>query len=598
MQDEWIDIHFRQPVYTSNTVPTFAQELIDFIADFLFDEPVQLARCCLVCRAWYFSARHHLLERTLQSTRALNDLVRILMSRNNRSYGRALRHLTIREHPTKAFAHTFPLRVTASRLSQLTMVSFSQLDWTLKRPHARFFKHLAYFASVTSLILERCRFRHTDELRTTIHALPSLELLSLDSVVFHTLSPDAVRPAFQFRQTLRTLEFWHVAASGDPMAVADGQHLPQCMLDLLALYLTVVKLSLRRTRLLSTSQLFSFIDAFPALRHLHIEGDPLRRSEEPQVFRKSASSDQVIGTAETEVATALTTVRLSEVSSAFALTLIELLVNRNYALEELYVTLDDAPSPALQLAIRECLRQSGPALTEFLWGYRSDILTFWHPGRGDLDLLPPPLTYNTNLQRLTMYFATSSSLGMLWVLGALLALFSQTNSPNLQDAHVAFITYDSVDPALYTVADPALTGTVATFESILSRPEFSDLPPASITVSLRVYNDLHADGDEPTSPASTAEMLHTSSEAVRAILVPLFSSWLARGVMVLELPDGSRISDHPPHHNGGEGAVPGGPVPTSSSLLVLATFAIGHLLVVAFVSLFVLSVSCVSKRAR
>ncbi|KAH9920359.1 uncharacterized protein B0H18DRAFT_1024302 [Fomitopsis serialis] len=192
-ESEWIDIHFRQPAYASNVVPTFAQELIDIIADYLWDEPVQLARCCLVCRAWYFSARQHLHRRTLQSAKDLADLVRILMSKQNRGYGHALHDLEIKDDPARPFAHTFPIRVPASLLSRLDGLGFSQLDWTKARPHVRFFKHLAYFSTVTRLSLVGCSFRRADELRTLINTLPSLSMLLLDSIAFQPESPDTAR---------------------------------------------------------------------------------------------------------------------------------------------------------------------------------------------------------------------------------------------------------------------------------------------------------------------------------------------------------------------------------------------------------------------
>lgn len=67
-------------LYCSTSTPKLAQEIIELIADFLWDDPVQLSSCTLVCRAWYHAARHHLKlpTTTIRSRRHLINFAHVL----------------------------------------------------------------------------------------------------------------------------------------------------------------------------------------------------------------------------------------------------------------------------------------------------------------------------------------------------------------------------------------------------------------------------------------------------------------------------------------------------------------------------------------
>ncbi|KAH9920360.1 uncharacterized protein B0H18DRAFT_596998 [Fomitopsis serialis] len=172
-----------------------------------------------------------------------------------------------------------------------------------------------------------------------------------------------------------------------------------------------------------------------------------------------------------------------------------------------------------------------------------------------------------------------------WILGTLLTLFSQTESPRLEHAHIGFSSYHSIDSTTHMLAD--IAETVSAFRAVLSRAVFAELPPAAVTVSVRIVAASHWDEDDPLSLASIDVTLRASSATTESFIVPLFRPWLARGVVVLELPDGSCISECPPQ----EGDQPLGESASVSSaappLLVFAAYAIASLLVAAYA--FVLS---------
>ncbi|KAH9914924.1 uncharacterized protein B0H18DRAFT_113896 [Fomitopsis serialis] len=454
------------------------------------------------------------------------------MSKHNKCYGCALDSLRIEDHPDKPFAHTFPVRVPGRLLSQLESLKFSQLDWTSTRPHLSFFTHLSYFSSVTCLSLRRCRLRRADEIWMITRALPGLEVLRLRSIAVESAALDSTSPPrspIAVNQKLREIQLRDYAGCECPLGMCDGQHLSPSLLDVLPFYSTVDTISLRCTGFLSASDFQSFVYAFPALRNMHIDGDLLPEDLEPP----TTPADTVALATGVNAGNSWAFVRLSQVSSAFAFVFFELFAQQCCKLEELRIDLLEPPSSTMSQTISQILRVSGPALGQFEWnhpGWIGAFLPHHVPHR-----LPPSLTDNTSLGVLTMDFISTSALNMIWAYGSLLSLFAQIGSTHLQSVHVYFLTFHGIDDSACAITVEA----IAAFHAALSRNVFARLSYAAVTISFRVSigsNQEHASN-------SVAETLHTSSATVKSFLIHLFSPWLARGVMTLELPDGSRIQD-------------------------------------------------------
>ncbi|KAH9831750.1 uncharacterized protein C8Q71DRAFT_686205, partial [Rhodofomes roseus] len=159
-------------------MPALPQELVDYIIDYLWDEPLLLAKCCLVCRAWYSAAKYHLpREVVVQNTASLGAFVHMLVSKENRRYCRIVQTLDVYESSERPFVHTLPLRVRGYFMPRLQNLRLHGITWKAVQPHVLFFRFLSYFRSVLDLSLTKCHLKRAELLQRIINALPQLKRL-------------------------------------------------------------------------------------------------------------------------------------------------------------------------------------------------------------------------------------------------------------------------------------------------------------------------------------------------------------------------------------------------------------------------------------
>lgn len=161
-----------------------AQELVDYIIDFLYLEHETLLHCSTVCRAFQPSSQYHLFHQGvgLRSFSQLDDFVKLLDS--PRSIIPHIRHLRILEDSELWFNDAM---VQLSRLAAVEAIVVKGMDWTLLSANARD-TFLARFKHLKGLeLLDNSVGRLDDALRIAC-AFPSLEnlsirLLSISSIV-------------------------------------------------------------------------------------------------------------------------------------------------------------------------------------------------------------------------------------------------------------------------------------------------------------------------------------------------------------------------------------------------------------------------------
>ncbi|KZT68063.1 hypothetical protein DAEQUDRAFT_812403 [Daedalea quercina L-15889] len=528
-----IEIVYHLPTYASDASSRLAHELIEDISDFLWDEPVQLARCCLVCRAWYHAARRHLTPwLTIRSNNALRDLVHILMSKRNGKYGQVLQHLTINDDAQRAFAHTLSVRIPGCLLPSLRSLQFSYLDWTAAlRPHASFFTFLTYFQSVTALVLEACHFHSTDDFHRIVDALPRLQTLTLDTVTISSKQREGIQagPPRRFSRSKLTdlyiLGFQISDHPSDPATHSD-LYLQQnhTFLGALSSYSTVVSLQLTMHNVSSFSQLQHFMRNFPALREVWLHYNPAwnlpKASTETSLLRTDLSID------------AWPTLGLSMMSSAVTLRFLELFTTQYCKVQNLFIDVRDLRSSALLQVVEEVLRSSGSALNVFSWFSTSGRNHIVEDSERQIAPDPiPRLTYNINLETfyVDIFVPTVPS-----AYTSLMTLLLHIESTRLRMLQIS-LTLRCPPLADMDLPMEGSVGSIAAFHAMLRRPVFDGLPAGA----MRIYINFRDDNIEPFAE-------DVASAKIKTIMVPLFAPWLARGVLALYLPDRSVVEDVPP----------------------------------------------------
>ncbi|KZT67080.1 hypothetical protein DAEQUDRAFT_409985 [Daedalea quercina L-15889] len=213
-------INFAHVTFSSVSVPYFPQEILEYIVDFLWDDPMSLARCSLVCRAWLWATADHLIWYTsgalsISSCKTLAGYGRAFASgRTKTEIAGGVTNIILVEAARKPFLHLFPMLmlgcdVRASRLE------IHGVNWATTKPHNQFFDSLAWYASVTALALSECHFSGASQLRKVINRLPSLQSLQLnDSITFRDVAYAASTP-HSVSKTNRHLK-WICLTSTDP----------------------------------------------------------------------------------------------------------------------------------------------------------------------------------------------------------------------------------------------------------------------------------------------------------------------------------------------------------------------------------------------
>ncbi|KAH9920357.1 uncharacterized protein B0H18DRAFT_1121955 [Fomitopsis serialis] len=528
---KYIVINFRFAVYASDASPTLPHEIIELIADFLWDEPVQLARCCLICCAWYHAAKRYLSRSvTIRSTRALGDLGHILVSKVNRPYGRSLRSLYIYENAEEPYAHTFSMRVSGCLLSKVEELCIFRLDWVTTRPHTSFFTYLNSFGTVTSLTLYQCCFRHAEVLRTIVDALPGLTDFALVSITVHS-APQALDSIGEnllpsAKRKLQSLQLSGCVSRDYASGTAHIESFHQSVLNVLAFYTNVNTLILDTTQFLSFSHFLQFFCAFPELHRIYCRKVPEWEPPSDEAVLNGVGKDMK----------AFTDVFLGEVSSAFAAVFFKLFAKRCCELRTFDIVLVDVPGPEFQAAIDKVLRHSGAVLRDFRCRYDQE--------QSQLGITPS-LVYNTALERLDVTFTVASSLRTSWIYKTLLSLFTQLRSPCLEHMSICFsLREPGVDAGVNLDTDMETTSLdITIFHAAICHEIFSSLLPGRVLLQFT-----HRHPRSPSLGTSPFDAKPTPCElctSIQSFVVPLFIPWLSRGVIQIHLPDGSLIVDPP-----------------------------------------------------
>ncbi|KZT68526.1 hypothetical protein DAEQUDRAFT_727891 [Daedalea quercina L-15889] len=551
--EETIEIEFRLPQYAivNGKFPILSQELIEYTADYLWDEPVQLARCCLVCRAWYHAAIRHLRKTVhVESHNAMSDLVHILMSKRepNIRYARALKSLVIADSFGKPFAHTFPLRLPIELITALESLELSSVDWTKPRFHPNFFKYFSRFTSVTALYFWRCRFRSTEDFQRIINRLPNLKTLNLESVTVlratsmlkdahgaHCGNP-VVRPE------PRALCIWGSRSDGDRSEETPSLHtqpLHESVLNVLASYSTeIIELRLSTTQFPSFLRLQSFLRNFPRLRIIALEGTPQWRVPDSSLDIESALlvTDAGIDTWDE--------LYLIDMSSAVTAAFVELFLAQYRKVRELDISIRGLPSLALNRAVTALTQLSARTLTKFHWELLAppEEWSQYEPAQAEHPI-PSLLIGNTRLEYLDVKLHTPSRLSMAWVYRTLLGLFSRIGSTRLERVLVAFelpkMWSGNLDPDTPTLPP---TGAIAAFHAALSREEFAGLTELAKWENPPVRIMFNYQTDLPSAPDEVSR----ASDAIAAFMDPLFEPWgRCRGLVHIEMPDESWVDYDP-----------------------------------------------------
>jgi hypothetical protein len=65
--------------YTMTPRSTISRELIDYIIDYLYDQPSTLKNCCLVSKAWVPPSRSHIFSKVVVGERVARPFFRIFL---------------------------------------------------------------------------------------------------------------------------------------------------------------------------------------------------------------------------------------------------------------------------------------------------------------------------------------------------------------------------------------------------------------------------------------------------------------------------------------------------------------------------------------
>lgn len=361
----------------SGRLSPLPQELVESTIDCLWDEPVQLFRCALVCHAWYHAAIRYLGGRvTIRSRKALCDLVHTVMSKPlvNRRYSRVVQHLSVTDNIAEPFVHTFPTRLPGCFFTSLTSLEFCCLDWTQGRLHTYFFSYLRHFSAVTSLTLTQCRLRSSRDIHRIVNTFPNLAVISVDSIVIaHKANavltvqhPQLTLPAQ--RSMLTGICTWTYADNPNPFDPEGCEVLQEDVLSTLSSYSSVAELSFFLSQFISFKRLRHFLEAFPNLHGLDVEGEPEWEDLNDQF---KASPGRPANMLEFQAWKELS---FSFMSAEVMHRLLEHCTTRSRRVHGLCMLMSDLPCPALLQIVEEIVQESGPELEEFRWEVNDDVL--------------------------------------------------------------------------------------------------------------------------------------------------------------------------------------------------------------------------------
>jgi len=408
------------------------------------------------------------------------------------------------------------------------------VDWSTVRPHPRFFKDLSSFASVIRLTVVKCRFRRAEELRAIANGLPNLKTLSLSLVTVASAPPtaDVTRKSPSISNSL--LEKIHLFGSisvrqAYSIGSDDVQRLHQSVLDTLASYSTVTSLQLDANQFLSFPQCQHFICAFPKLQAIHMMRDPTWGSSGLPVGASLLESHAKIS------AWDIMHLHLSSMSAKFTAQFLEPFASLFCKLVTLSIALKDQPTTSMLSAVRMLLQESGSTLQQLEWRCKAGT-TGLPPDSPGPFAIPGPLTYNVNLTQLNVTFDVYPPASMSSFSSSLLTFFSQIESRCLRGMDIRVHVRRLPLPHMDTGTQSATAKLATDFHAALSRGVFAGLTAGSVRVSFVLSTGME------DLPVGTVLSLGATIESS---LVPCFTPWLCRGVVVFQLPDGTTIEDNP-----------------------------------------------------
>ncbi|EPT01914.1 hypothetical protein FOMPIDRAFT_1048506 [Fomitopsis schrenkii] len=504
-------IRFSIPKYQSDRLPTFPHELTERIVDFLWDEPLDIVRCLLVCHAWYHAARHHVNDvGSIRSNTALRSLAHILVGKRMPRYGKIIFTLSLSEHASSPYVHTFPMLVPGSLCPNVDRLDITNIDWAAQvTPHREFFAYLSFYTSIRELTLARCRFRSIEQLNKLVDSLPSLDTLRLHRI---RLAPGS------------DIQMGHIGSTSLDSSSA-RRSTPMCahraLLSLAAPGSPLVRLALDVRYFSSLQVLERILVALPALTHLSLERDPTWFTSS-QLPEPSPGACNVGGRKQTRMP-ALREIALRYIHSASAAHLLVWIstIWPCNNVEDLTVIIEDDPSSALQAIFTHVLCLSAATLKAIYW---QSLTT----GRPIQDFVPQ-YEHIATLETLDLQYYTlhevDARLTLSQINEKLFGLLSQcAGTPHLQHLLIRYplsadsgslLTYVQHVESSHHVQDPGL---VAEFHDLLTKGVFTQLPAGSVALIV-VLDESSGAGDTPT--------------LITSILNILFTPWLDSGVMSL-----------------------------------------------------------------
>ncbi|KAH9841515.1 uncharacterized protein C8Q71DRAFT_803309 [Rhodofomes roseus] len=503
--------------YSSDSNSNLPQEVLEYVIDFLWDDPISLARCCLTCRAWIQVAVYHL--RRYNNTSVLTIRNRKSLTAHSRASKlmktKRPSTLEIDENPRKSYVHTFPMLMPGCNLSkESTTLTIRRLDLAIRRPHNQFFRYLSYYTHITALDLRLCRFESTPQLRRMINALPNLTDLELTGITLRDgLVTTLVPHSITLNRKLEKITLSHPPGQGTlqhPVWDGADRAAAQTLLAVCAAYSTVLWLSVDANYFRSLTDLKHFIYSFPHLSHLRLRSHT--RS------RWSLSSDDVgVRTASTSPHF-FSLFELSTVSTACAVQLMSLVSTTPTCsqLEELIIRHEDTSGPVAELLsdVQHTLHVSGAALKKFTW--------VW-PCNSDSQLVPR-LTSNRSLRQVEVTL-TNVPPSLRIIESALVNLISNLTSATGLSIRIHLQHPESLQD-VYDISRLRTDGTdpIPAFHTIICSALFDEFTGEHASIAVDFLERNH--------PFQTQV---ATMSIIRSHIVALFAPWLDKKVLGLLL---------------------------------------------------------------
>ncbi|CCM05624.1 uncharacterized protein FIBRA_07853 [Fibroporia radiculosa] len=190
-----------------------AQEIIDHIIDFLWDDPPSLCKCALTHSSWYNRSRMLLYIRVHIRDCATFSAFRQLVLHAPRPRSFFEGHsslLDLTDGGVRPYVQEIPHLLVSCRQAIRTIV-LREAHWHEKRsPHSTFFSSLALLTTITRLELISCTFGTFREFQRLLCELPQLTEVSIQDISIKSHSPIPVVPGVRSTGDRLRLHLLHV----------------------------------------------------------------------------------------------------------------------------------------------------------------------------------------------------------------------------------------------------------------------------------------------------------------------------------------------------------------------------------------------------